>query len=384
MEKLDDLTPSVDELFPIYQLPIDASNGVWRPVPITKIQSVGFCDWLSIYQRHADLIKVLPKYHDGAYVRLDQHGVAVNTRLKNLRLEGSHETSLFIRCDGETVWFEGNVSRYGRRDNVFGYSFTDCVDLINNILDTQGLPPFTSGRRFITNVKGHPRSAWTGAIVTRVDMTQNFATGCKEDAAHFMRYLAGQQASRLKTGTYGEGETVDWGRGSRNLYSKAYLKAAELRRRAAGSSYLTELADWCDAVGLLRFETTYKTTKLHQMNCHYLGGFDMRQLELDFEERKELLSRQSVDVEDLSLLSKAILGTYRMWQAGDDVAAKMKRATFYLHRKALLPYGVDIAIKSNVTKFVPRTRVITLGPVAPPDFYELPPPIERKRYGNLG
>lgn len=379
---MTDLTPSVDDLFPIYKGPIDRKNSAtWYPVPITKVQTVGFCDWLSIYQRHDGLICELPKYHDGAFVRLDQHGVAVNTRLKSLRLEGSHETSLFIRCDGETVWFEGNVSRYGRRDNVFGYSFSDCVDRINNILHDQGLPPFTAGNRFILNVKGNPRSAWTGAIVTRVDMTQNFATGSKEDAAHFMRYLSGQQASRLKTGTYGEGETVDWGRGSRNVYSKAYLKAAELRKRA-GNCYLTELADWCDAVGLLRFETTYKTTKLHQMNCHFLGGFDMRQLEIDFEERKEMLTRQSVDVEDLSLLPKSILGTYRMWQSGDDIASKLKKSQFYLHRKALMPYGVDIAVKSNVTKFVPRTRVITLGPVAPPDFYELPPTIESKRYGT--
>lgn len=61
-----------------------------------------------------------------------------------------------------------------------------------------------------------------------------------------------------------------------------------------------------------------------------------------------------------------------MWQAGDDIASKMKRRAFYMHRKALLPFGVDIAVKSNVTQLKPRTRVIMLGPVTPPDFYELP------------
>lgn len=356
--------------------------GIWRPVPITKVQHVGFCDWLSLYQRHASLITTLPKLHDGAFVRLDAHGETISTSLKKFKAEGSHESAVFLRCDGETVWFEGNVSKYGRQDNVFGYTFRECLLRINNLLDDYGLPPFTEGDRYISNVKGHPRSVWTGAMVTRVDMTQNFSSGSKEDAYHFMRYLAGQQASRLKTGTYGDGETTDWGRGSRVIYSKAYLKGPEVRKRCAGSDYLLRLADWCDSVGLVRFETTYKATKLHQMGCHYLGGFDMRQLEIDFEERKELLSRESVTLDDLSVLSKTILGTYRMWQAGDDIASKLSRSVFYAHRKSLLPYGVDIAVKSNIVQLKPRTRVITLGPVAPPDFYELPTTIERKRHAS--
>lgn len=341
---------------------------------------VGFCDWISIYQRHGP---GLPKLCDGAFLRIDVHGETVNTTLRKLRIEGSHDTSVYIRCDGETVWFEGNASRYGRPDNVFGYTFRQCVERINGLLEAHGLPAFTEGERYITNVKGHPRSAWTGAMVTRVDMTQNFATGSKEDAYHFMRWLSGQQASRLKTGTHGDGETVDFGRGSRRIYSKAYLKGAEIRRHAGADSYLLRLADWCDAQGLMRFETTYKSTKLHDMCCHYLGGFDMKQLEIDFEERKAVLTRASAEVEELADLPKHLLSTYRMWQAGDDITARLSRNTFYTHRRALLPYGVDIAVKSNVVQMKTKTRVIRLGPVSPPEWYELPP-IERKRYGTHG
>lgn len=372
--------PGVEELFPPIKK-IDAANSVtWYPVPPTKTQLVGFCDWISIYQCHGSGLPVLC---DGAFMRIDKHGETVNTTLKKLRVEGSHETAIFIRCDGATVWFEGNVSKFGRQDNVFGYSFRQCLLRINALLSEHGLPPFTDGERYITNFKGEPRSVWTGAMVTRVDMTQNFSTGSKENAYYFMRYLAGQQASRLKTGTYGEGETVDWGRGSRTVYSKAYLKGPELRKHSQGQDYLGHLADWCDSVGLVRFETTYKATWLHHHGCHYLGGFDMKQLELDFEQRKEVLTRQSVDIEELTDLPKAILSTYRMWQAGDDIASKLSRATFFRHRKALLPYGCDLSIKSNVTQLKPRTRVIMLGPVTPPDFYELPT-IERKRYGTHG
>lgn len=368
--------PDVRHLFPKPGHRMD-----WYPAPVTKTQLVGFCDWISIYQRH-DPGQGLKPLSDGSFLSLDQEGKVINTTLKKLKVEGSHETRIFIRCDGETVWFEGNVSRFGRPDNVFGYSFRDCLIKINNILADFGLPSFSEGKRFITNWKGDPRSIWTGAIITRIDLTENFATGSRDDAIAFMRWLQGQQASRLKTGTYGDFETVDFGRGSRRVYSKAYLKSAEIRRHAKGDEYLEKLADWCDQVGLIRFETTYKSTKLHDLRCHYLGGFDMRQLEIDFEDRKAILTRNSAECDDFSLLPKPVLATLRMWQSGDDIS-KLSRATFYRHRKALLPYGVDIAVKSNVVRFQPKTRVIKLGPVSMPEWYELPK-IERKKNGTHG
>lgn len=373
----------LDSIFPVHPAPcFDIRNSAtWYPAPITKFQSVGFCDWISIYQRHA--AASLLKLCDGAFLRIDVHGECVNTTLKKLRIEGSHDTSVYLRSDGETVWFEGNASRFRRPDNVFGYTFMQCIQRINSLLEEHQLPAFSEGDKFVTNFKGHPRTVWTGAMVTRVDMTENFCTGSKEDAYHFMRWLSGQQANRLKTGTHGEGETVDFGRGSRRVYSKAYLKGAELRRHAKGDAYLEQLADWCDQLGLVRFETTYKSTKLHDMGCHYLGAFDMKQLENDFEERKEILSRASVEIEELSGLSKPLLSTFRMWQAGDDVVSRMSRATFFKHRKALLPYGIDIAVKSNISQLKTKTRVIRLGPVSPPEWYELPE-IERKRYGTHG
>jgi II/X family phage/plasmid replication protein len=194
---------------------------------------VGFCDWLSIYQRHGS---GLPRVADGAVIRIDRHGEVETTTLKKSRIEGSHETSIFVRCDGETVWFDGNVSKFGRPDNVFGYSFQQCLQLVNGQLSRLGLPSFTDGDSYVTNFKGEPRTVWTGAIVTRLDLTQNFSTGSKDDAYQFMRFLNGQQASRLKTGTYGDGETVDFGRGSRYAYLKAYLKGPELRRHSKASA----------------------------------------------------------------------------------------------------------------------------------------------------
>lgn len=365
-------------------------------------QTESFCDWVSMYQSHEGV--ELPKINDGAFVRYDAHGAHESTTLKKFKVEGSHETGIFVRCDGESVWFEGNVSRFGRPDNVFGFSFSQCLTRINALITSMGLPPFTSGKKFWVKVAGGDRPAYTGARITRLDLTQNFQSGSTENAYAFMRHLSMQQASRLKTGTYGEGETVDFGRGSRRVYSKAYLKHAELLRHARKAkpqysrqhftadmletaervdasdlfapvdSYIPKLADWCASVGLVRFETTYKSTFLIDNHHNFLGGLDMRHLEQDFIERQSVFTRANCDVDELASLDQKTLACYRMWQAGDDITTKFKKSQFYKHRSALLPHGVDIAIKSNVINFQPRVKIIKLSPVPMPSFYQLPQP----------
>lgn len=100
----------------------------------------------------------------------------------------------------------------------------------------------------------------------------------------------------------------------------------------------------------------------------------MRHLEQDFIQRQEVFTRAKCGADELANLDKTSLGVYRMWQAGDDLTAKLKRTQFYKHRATLLPFGIDIAIKSNVLNFQPRIRVIQLSPCTVPDFYQLPKP----------
>lgn len=362
-----------------------AKNGTNQPKQAPSAPKVfpWFCDWLSITQHHGE---GLPKVNDGQIVRFDENDEVVYIAEKTKRLIGSHDSSIHIRCDGHTVSFHGNVSKFCRKDNVFGYSFDECIKRINQILaNSFGLPPFTAGESWVVvDDDGRLSTQWTGARIQRLDVTQNFAAGSADNAAAFMRHLASQQASRLKTGTHGEGETVDFGRGSKRIYSKAYLKGPELRKHAKRipnpenlnlpmvDSYVLDLADWCDSVGLVRFETTYKSTYLISNNLQFLGSIDMNVIHADFQKRQEVFTRAKLDIDDLADLAPKELAVYRMWQAGDHLSTKMTRRTFYRHRARLLPFGIDIAIPSNIAKFEPKTRVITLGPVQPPAFYERP------------
>ena len=114
-----------------------STSSAWQP---KKTQTLGFCDWLSIYQNH--FRSDLPKIADGVVMCFDKEGVIETATLKKSRIEGSFETAVFVRCDGETVWFDGNVSKWGRSDNVFGYTFLGCLQmaLLHKSAIGQGIP----------------------------------------------------------------------------------------------------------------------------------------------------------------------------------------------------------------------------------------------------
>lgn len=337
-----------------------------------------FCDWISIHQDHGC---ELPIVNDGIVMSVDEDGQVRWKSHRPTAVEGSHSTQVRVRSDGNGyVSFSGNVSRFGRPHNLFGFDLGECLHRINEILGWYGLPPFTRGMEIprISKVSGRWCSAdrgramqvkieWTGARITRLDLTQNFGTGSLSDARAYMEWLSTQQhTARIKVGTYHDGETVDWGRGSRRIYSKAYLKSAELARHGAP----VEAVRYCEDRGVIRFEVTVKSTQLIDMGCHFLGSLDMTQLELLFAERREVMTRAEHTHDDLEQLPNTLRRTARDWLAGDDLAKRMSERTFRRHRKELLEYGIDIAVKRNVVEFKPRVRVIEVRPLTQSDFQD--------------
>lgn len=328
-----------------------------------------FVDWLTIKQTHEVELPVV----DFGFVRaVDGDGVQQWQVSRPVHVEGSHDTSIHVRCDGHTVLLSGNVSRFGRADNLFGLDLAAAIRKASAIVGRFGLPPFTAGAQMPVLRKRNDGALsvaieYTGARITRLDLTQNFATGDVESARQYLRWLATQQQGRrIQVGTY-DSETVDWGRGSRRFYAKAYLKSAELLRHGGSP----EVARYCESQGVVRFELTIKATQLQTMGCHFLGGLHMGRLIHLFEERRSVMARASLDVDDLDRLPRHFRATARDYLAGDDVQGRMSKVTFWRHRRALLPFGIDIAVKSGVVPFQPRVRVIELGPLAVPDWYEL-------------
>ena len=348
-------------------------------------QTIGHIDWLTIRQSHPG--DSLPVLADGCVMTFDADGVVEFTTLKRFELEGSHDSKCYLRCDGHTVEFSGNPARWGRMDNVFGYNFTDSLQIVNQILATLGLPPFSSGESYETqNKTGEFLRVWTGATISRIDLTENYCTGSPDAAVHFLRWLAGQKLKLKKTNFYGDHSTVDFGRGSKRSYFKVYNKGYELLKHSKSKSLtdvstilkqeradsIEKLADWCDNTGLVRAELELKSRALHDLHCHYLGELNMSVIEVEFKKHSSVFERATAEIDTMASLDAKTLSIYRMWQAGDDIKTKVSKSEYYRRRSLLLAHGIDIAIPSNVIRFEPKTRVIALTAAVPPDWYSLP------------
>lgn len=329
-----------------------------------------FVDWLTMRQSFEI---ELPVINAGVVCAMDTHGEIQWRTDRASQISGSFATTIQLRCDGHTVMFSGNVSRFGRTNNLFGFSFADCLRRVNSVLARFGLPFFTAGKKFYLNVRHQDgstslRPAWTGATISRMDLTANYETGSLSNARAYLEFLSTQQGNaRLKVGTRVDGETVDWGRGSRAIYSKIYIKSAELRKHDGPP----DLIEHCENVGLVRFEITAKSTQLIAMGCNYLGGFDMHKITHLFTERAAVLTRATHTHDDLEELPNQFRRTARDYLAGDDLSKRLSISTYRRHRMALLSYGLDISVRRNVINFLPRVRVIELKTATVPCWYQL-------------
>jgi len=338
-----------------------------------------FVDWLTISQDHP--AGGLPCVDAGTVWASDDAGEIEWKSVRRVQHEGSFETSVSVRCDGFRVEFSGNVSRFGRGDNLFGFSLSECFERVNAILAYYGLPPFTPGRRIQFIKRGAVRMAWTGARISRVDVTVNFESGSASNAHAVLQYLGSQHVGRQNGRVLGDGETVDWGgkgkggKGSKRQYWKAYIKHLELQKHQARTGLVDpRVIEHCELRGVVRFEGTIRSNALTDLGCAYLGdyvtGWAMPQLVSLFGEHTEVFSRVEQSTDDLDDLPKHLRGTARDYLAGMDCASRMSRATFFRHRSALLPFGIDISMR-NIVPFKPRVRVVELTRAVVPSWYQL-------------
>ena len=61
---------------------------------------------------------------------------------------------------------------------------------------------------------------------------------------------------------------------------------------------------------------------------------------------------------------------YQSWKNGDDLRQMLPKNTFYRHRRALLPYGIDIAIPQQAERnnVIPLIRYLEAQPATIPQW----------------
>ncbi|WP_235592581.1 phage/plasmid replication domain-containing protein [Pseudomonas syringae] len=137
-------------------------------------------DWLTVSQDHDH---DLPVVCDVFTLTIDSNtNEVLSTRQPRFKHEASHSTSVTIHVQGRKVRVEGNPSRVGRLDNLFGYtSVEQCISVYNALLREYGLPAFTRCTRLelrqgASGAKSSDLVA-DGAKIERIDLTTNIALG---------------------------------------------------------------------------------------------------------------------------------------------------------------------------------------------------------------
>lgn len=348
-----------------------------------------FCDWITVYQDHG---VDLPIINDGYVVRFepdafrksidDETGEirpmfdalkAEYTVSRKMEHEGSYESKVSIRCDGRRVELSGNVGRFGRPDNVFGLPVLETIERANEILAALGLPPFSCTVKNAPYARQDSFAKGQNAVITRVDLTANFATGSREAAFRVLHWMSGQGTARnsgKNPRNYGNG--ITWNEGSKRHYEKLYFKADEL-----GPHVSPEVRNYCEQNGLLRYEVSLKARELADRGLQSMMGW----LPVEKEGTKmenviyghfaQVLTRNQVTVTEcqkipgkLGLIARSYLNGENPYEALDAGISTRRR-----WRQQLLRYGLDIAQPIDVTRLNTRIRVIDLQPVSAPSWY---------------
>jgi len=335
-----------------------------------------FIDRLYLNQEFVD--GDTPDLFDGLVCRYDVDGVQEWIAPSAAVMEGSFDTRILAKSYGGRSFLRGNPGRFGRPDNVFNLDWKQTWEKVQSLCDRFGMRPFDFGQQSYNvserDAKYGVSCIWTGATVNALDLTQNYATGSKENAFLFLQWLEGQHVERVRGGVARLG-SVRFGEGN-GLQMEAYYKGEEILAHAKNEEHRkaikkSQLYQWLNDEGIVRLEVRARRNHLRDRNLGYAGGITMEKITKLFDEKTQVIKRISHDVDafDFSGLPFRVAGVAREYLAGVDVRSRMTKPSFYRYRAQLLPFGLDIACPFRVRQILPRVKVIELKPVSAPDWY---------------
>ncbi|AAZ37039.1 phage/plasmid replication protein [Pseudomonas savastanoi pv. phaseolicola] len=365
-------------------------------------------DWLTVSQEHDHDLRVVC---DVFTLTIDANtNEVLSTRQPRFKHKASHSTSVTIHVQGRKVRVEGNPSRVGRLDNLFGFtSVEQCISVYNSLLREYGLPPFTRCTRVdirqgASGSKSGDRVA-DGAKIERIDLTTNVSLG----EGNVLAYLRGVSSQRIGHSIgflYPNGRTVSWtpkgnGQGGRLQYRKAYDKAFEMDqnilpkiKRLYGETspeyaYVLRVRNYCFEFGVVRMEQELKSEFLQREALCYWGLFDERrfaELHCEFLKIDERLKVTAMDIVSISgqLVAEGICDNLRSarttasyaleWMTGANLDFSKKQVN--THAAKLNRIGINIRNAPDTSRFAPvfvrQCREVTKSSLAIPTWYQRP------------
>lgn len=365
-----------------------------------------FFDWLRMYQ---DFSEPLPVVGDRFSCEIDAlTGEHLSTSQRPFKHEGSFSTSVVIRIRGNRIIVDGNPSRYGRPENLFGFQTIDeCVAVYNRILKSYGLPEFTKCTKldWLQGKDGKKASRCSnGAVIQELHITSNWAVG-QGNVLDFIKAISTQPYRQMVPRLHTNGQTTDWltksCKGSDLIYPSCYNKAHDLETKALKKiekkygvespeySYIKNVVDYCKSNGVIRFEQKLKRLFLQQNNLQFWGIDDFTQLKPLHDEFVNLKDNMQVEAMDFLNISQQLISSgvcdntrsanttamYAInWMHGETF--DFGKTQVQMHRARLRKIGIDIALPCDLTKFsvvvAKNARVITMDDLPIPHWYQMP------------
>ncbi|AKS04573.1 phage/plasmid replication domain-containing protein [Pseudomonas trivialis] len=368
-----------------------------------------FIDWLTISQEHDH---DLPVVCDVFTLTIDANtNEVLSTRQPRFKHEASFSTSVSIHVQGRKIRVEGNPSRVGRLDNLFGFtSIEQCVSVYNALLREYGLPGFSRCTRLDirqgeSGAKSGDRIA-DGAKIERIDLTTNVSLG----EGNVLAYLRGVSSQRIGHSIgflYPNGRTVAWtpkgnGKGGRLQYRKAYDKTFEMDqnclpkiKRVFGEEsqeykYVQRVKNYCAQEGVVRMEQELKSEYLQREALCYWGLFDERrlaELHSEFLKIDEKLKVTAMDIVSIAeqLIAEGVCETLRSARTTASYALEWMSGTSNIdfsksqvkgHAAKLNRIGINIRNACDTSRFAPvfvrQCREVTKSALAVPTWYQRP------------
>ena len=375
-------------------------------------------DWLTVEQDFGFTIpdSVIRRFCDFGTVgiHLDTGELQEGVRVPTYKHKGSYCDQVSIKIRGSVIKMEGNPSRWGKVENLFGYTTIDgCIACFNNILASLSLPIFTRCTDiFYSQSKegSKPTKYSNGAIIKRIDITTNKAVG-KGNERTFIKALSQMRYRNSVGRLHTNGLTTDWlsAKGNSNLiYPSCYIKHEEMllnsytkiKNKFEGSEefeYYKKVLNHCEENGVVRFEQKLHSRFLQRENLQFWGISDFSALgklgkvQEDFLNMPKSLQVTKMTRQNIAeqLLFSGVVDNPRQarttadyamrWAEGDDLLDVAER-TFNRHRARLRKIGIDIATLCDIEKFqctrVISTKEIMLCDYKAPDFYQYPSVIQ--------
>lgn len=318
-------------------------------------------DWIEVDQTHG--VPHSPFFGECLVGTDPVTGEVTRRFLSWASVPGPHGSNLQIRSDGFRVQVSGNPSRWGKPDDLYGLRFDAAMAVVQSVLVSVGLPAFSDDAP-VTTIEG-ARVPY-GARFKRLDVTTNFETGSVVAVDSILRRL---RSGRHWTGAepYVLPGSLYFGYGSRSIEVLWYDKGRELREKRKRPAFVDLVAEHCEAVGVLRLELRLRRG-LKSRNLRDWSAVTHDLLVAELQREVDFMTDQA-EVSALDDVPLAHRGVLAMYLLGVDLRAELSQSAWYRHRKALLAFGYDIAIPSNVVQMRVPVRTVYIKQSAPPDWY---------------